>query len=170
MQEVEVNQAESKFREECLAWARGPRERANWVRKMRPLKVSVKKYIFGQAISMIMGDDGSCFSQIHREGEVTQEAINLDRVSLLERLDWESSVHWIPHDLRTIINLFKAKVESGPWTNIQTEREVRRDWEQELRDFVRKELKNNPDYSEAQDYYQALWPKINPIYYDARKG
>lgn len=171
MAEQEVT-GEEAFREEVLDWARGPRKMADWVRTKIPLEIDVGKYIFGQAISMIIGDDrGNCFSQVHLEDSATDQIkLNLDRACLVERLDWESSLDEVPDDdLKNQLRIFKQKVETKPWNNVRTERRFYESWTKNVEEFVRKKLKDDPSYSKARAYYDDFRIDIHTLYSQAQK-
>lgn len=174
MAEQEVIGKEAAFREQVLEWARGPRKMADWVRQnsaqLRKRGVDVRKYIFGQAVVMIKGDDEGCFFQPQMEtDQVNQEWINLERDSLLERLDWESSLNEIPADLMEVAAKFKDRVEATPWIDHRTERKFFQDWKETVREFVLRKLEENPkegepNYSEAEDYYEKKRLKISELF------
>lgn len=166
-----ADQEDPAFRTAVLAWARGPREQADWVRRRRPLGINAGRYILGQVIAMVITDDIGCFSQARKEaGEIDKLDITLDRDCLLERLDWESSIPNVPDDLKDRIKAFKKTVEIGPWNNVQIEKQFFVSWEEQIQNFVRGKLRNDPSYIEANDYFEENKGKINSLYFQAKNN
>jgi hypothetical protein len=134
-----------------LAWARAPRLRDEWIRRLAPdFNISTDKYIRGKLLGGITGDDEGSFG-LKSIGFIPDFA-HIYGPSILERLRYEIASPELPEIIRSRLVQVEEALR-GIKLNTQAGYDAGRDlWTNQARNFTREQLLLHPEFQEDLNY------------------
>lgn len=158
----------SRTNDDPLYWAGEDREWSAWIRenahffKLNGESIDGSKVVLGMALSNICGDDGNCFGK--STGYIPEHAEE-NRLSIIERLDWEGTVTELPQGILThVVNLrdkfSRMSFGKESWFYYARFEYIK------LRDFTMRAIQENPDLFDACQYYFETNGVLNKEIYD----
>ena len=130
-----------------FTWASIARTKTKWIRHVGPqLRIDVEKYILGDVLAAIIGDDSNCIAFDHNS-----ELAPMAQKHLLERLDWEITTPETPEDIRERAKEVLEKVAALNWQNKEEYIEARTTW-REFEAWVIEQIEERPELKEAEEY------------------
>jgi len=156
----------SEREQSVLDWANREVKVSSWLRdNVASLDLDPKLVILGHVLDSIIGDDRSGFNGASQllDDPREQDAIKAARLGALVRLNWEIVVEELPEQIREQLRGLKSFTESGEWEN-REQFLAGRDRFNEVWNAIRDQVHQDPNLSEAFDYYQTFEPEITSAF------
>lgn len=150
-----------------FTWASVIRTYIEWIRLVGPqLGIDVSKYILGEVLSNIVGDDANAFGAFHWEEKHFDPRISSkSRACLLERISCEIDTPETPEVIRRKLIEVEERICLLDWSRKDEFIMAKKIWGQEVRNWVENELGKNKAWEEAETYHLDIaGPKVSPYW------
>lgn len=149
-----------------FTWASICRTHEQWIRHVGPqLGIDVQKYVLGDVLANIIGDDANCFTwTVGGDFFDSQLAVGAKR-NLLERLDWEASVPETPPQIKGRLRASHSAVSALDWANREEFSQARTQW-YGLKQSVEQDMRRQPKLKEAEEYMLSISGQLSDHWQD----
>lgn len=142
--------------DDSFTWASIERVYAEWARHVGPqLDIDVEKFILGDVLVNITGDDEDIFIWTIGGSIFDPEIAAEAKSHLIERLDWEINTPETPQAIREKLEATHEIISSLDWRKKSDFDEARENWFS-LKSWVVQQIEENPELKKAEDYAVAM--------------
>lgn len=135
-----------------FTWASAARVHAEWTRQVGlQLGVDIEKYILGDVLVSIIGDDANCFTWTVGGDFFDSDIASKAKSHLLERMDWEIGTPETPQRIRKRLRSVYQAASSFNWEKIEEFEQAKIEWFQ-LKEWVEEQINESLELKEAKEY------------------
>jgi len=157
---IDISSLES---EELLSWAKLAEAHTEEIREISLQEdINVPKYLLGDVLSTIVGDDEYCFGL--KDASFNPNSVQSRKESLLTRLKWEIALMETPEEIRERLQKLLPIVEETDWENEESFFKIKEVWFRDIKDFVKYRIRRNKDYIDAMNYEFDIEITMHPEY------
>lgn len=145
-----------------------------WLRREGPrLGVDAQKFILGNVLSDITGDDGNYFywyDRIAYKGnkELLKEIAFNSQEEYKSRLKREASCFELPQEIRDKLQEILNTISSSDWRNREDFSKAHEEWKS-LSSQAKERIKEYPEFDQAIEYYMQNSLKVSELYQQKQK-
>lgn len=157
MDDQERSEDQTSLMDGVMLWAQRERRKAEFT-KTNAERLNIEnpsKYVLGQIINIIINDDSNCFRMEQLENTpLYPQVLKVNRLAILERLDWESSSTEVPENIRGQLIQTKEFIKGQDWVDKETFYKASKRWH-DIQRLVRQQTGEDESLQVAVNYYRA---------------